>query len=106
MRFSRFYHIQKTLLQYGLDELIPPTWQPWYARSMRKSAFWLHNRYPDYSVGKRLRLALQSLGPVWIKFGQMLSTRRDLLPADIADELARLQDKVDPFPGEQAQQFI
>ena len=106
MRFSRFYHIQKTLLQYGLDELIPPAWQPWYARSMRKSAFWLYNRYPDYPVGKRLRLALQSLGPVWIKFGQMLSTRRDLLPADIADELARLQDKVDPFPGEQAQQLI
>ncbi|WP_290612577.1 ubiquinone biosynthesis regulatory protein kinase UbiB [Arsukibacterium sp. UBA3155] len=106
MRFSRFYHIQKTLLQYGLDELIPPAWQPWYARTMRKSAFWLNNRYPDYPVGKRLRLALQSLGPVWIKFGQMLSTRRDLLPADIADELARLQDKVDPFPGEQAQKLI
>ena len=106
MRFSRFYHIQKTLLQYGLDELIPPAWQPWYARSIRKSAFWLYNRYPDYPIGKRLRLALQSLGPVWIKFGQMLSTRRDLLPADIADELARLQDKVDPFPGEQAQQLI
>ena len=106
MRFSRFYHIQKTLLQYGLDELIPATWQPWYARGMRKSAFWLRNRYPDYPIGKRLRLALQSLGPVWIKFGQMLSTRRDLLPADIADELARLQDKVDPFPGEQAQQLI
>lgn len=106
MRLSRFYHIQKTLLQYGLDELIPPAWQPWYARSIRKSAFWLHNMYPDYSVGKRLRLALQSLGPVWIKFGQMLSTRRDLLPADIADELARLQDKVDPFPGDQAQRLI
>lgn len=106
MRFSRFYQIQKTLLQYGLDELIPPTWQPWYARTMRKSAFWLRNRYPADPVGKRLRLALQSLGPVWIKFGQMLSTRRDLLPADIADELAKLQDKVDPFPGEQAQQLI
>ncbi|KKO48467.1 ubiquinone biosynthesis protein UbiB [Arsukibacterium sp. MJ3] len=106
MRFSRFYHIQKTLLQYGLDELIPPAWQPWYARGIRKSAFWLKNRYPDYSIGKRLRLALQSLGPVWIKFGQMLSTRRDLLPADIADELARLQDKVDPFPGEHAQKLI
>jgi ubiquinone biosynthesis protein len=106
VRFSRFYHIQKTLLEYGLDELIPPAWQPWYARAMRNSAFWLRNRYPGYPVGKRLRLALQSLGPVWIKFGQMLSTRRDLLPAEIADELARLQDKVDPFPGEKAQQLI
>jgi len=51
---------------------------------------------------ERLRLALQELGPVFVKFGQALSTRRDLLPADIADELAKLQDRVPPFPGEQA----
>ncbi len=44
-----------------------------------------------------LRLALESLGPIFVKFGQVLSTRRDLLPADIADELARLQDRVPPF---------
>ncbi|MDX3772675.1 ubiquinone biosynthesis regulatory protein kinase UbiB [Chromatiaceae bacterium AAb-1] len=106
MRFSRFYQIQKTLLQYGLDELIPPAWQPWYARALRRSAFWLRNRYPDQPTGVRLRLALQSLGPVWVKFGQMLSTRRDLLPPHIADELALLQDKVASFPGEQAQQII
>ncbi|EJI84456.1 MULTISPECIES: ubiquinone biosynthesis regulatory protein kinase UbiB [Alishewanella] len=106
MRLSRFYQIQKTLLQYGLDELIPAQWQPWYARAARRCLFWLKNRYPEQSVAARLRLALQSLGPVWIKFGQMLSTRRDLLPAELADELAILQDKVSPFPGEQAKALI
>ena len=106
MSFSRFYQIQKTLLQYGLDELIPAQWQPWWAKTARHSMFWLKNQHPDKSVGVRLRLALQSLGPVWIKFGQMLSTRRDLFPPELADELAKLQDKVAPFPGEQAQQLI
>ncbi|QBL08104.1 ubiquinone biosynthesis regulatory protein kinase UbiB [Rheinheimera sp. D18] len=106
MRISRFYHIQKTLLQFGLDELIPAQWQPWYARLFRRSLFWLRNRHPDQPIGVRLRLALQSLGPVWIKFGQMLSTRRDLFPAHLADELAKLQDKVPPFDGAQAQYLI
>lgn len=106
MRISRFYHIQKTLLQFGLDELIPPQWQPWYARLFRRSLFWLRNRHPQQPIGVRLRLALQSLGPVWVKFGQMLSTRRDLFPPHLADELAKLQDKVPPFDGAQAQQLI
>ena len=52
--------------------------------------------------GERLRLALESLGPIFVKFGQVLSTRRDLLPPDVADELARLQDRVPPFPGDVA----
>ena len=52
--------------------------------------------------GERLRLALESLGPIFVKFGQVLSTRRDLLPPDIADELALLQDRVPPFPPEAA----
>jgi ubiquinone biosynthesis protein len=106
VRISRFYHIQKTLLQYGLDELIPPQWQPWYGKVLRHSLFWLRNRHKDKTVGERLRLALQSLGPVWVKFGQMLSTRRDLFPAHLADELAKLQDKVPPFDGKLAQQLI
>ena len=106
MRISRFYQIQKTLLQFGLDELIPAQWQPWYARLFRHSLFWLRNRHADKPVGVRLRLALQSLGPVWIKFGQMLSTRRDLFPSHLADELAKLQDKVPPFDGAEAQKLI
>lgn len=106
MRISRFYQIQKTLLQFGLDELIPAQWQPWYARLARRSLFWLRNQHPQQPVGVRLRLALQSLGPVWVKFGQMLSTRRDLFPPHLADELAKLQDKVPPFDGARAQQLI
>ena len=106
MSFSRFYHIQKTLLQHGLEQLIPPTLLPWWAKLARHSFFWLRNQYPEKSTGERLRLALQSLGPVWVKFGQMLSTRRDLFAPEIADELAKLQDQVAPFPGEAAKQLI
>lgn len=106
MSFSRFYHIQKTLLQHGLEQLIPPTLLPWWAKLARHSFFWLRNQYPEKSTGERLRLALQSLGPVWVKFGQMLSTRRDLFAPEIADELAKLQDQVAPFTGEAAKQLI
>jgi ubiquinone biosynthesis protein len=60
----------------------------------------------DLPRGVRLRRALEELGPVFIKFGQMLSTRRDLLPTDIADELAKLQDEVPPFPQEQSVAII
>jgi ubiquinone biosynthesis protein len=103
---ARLYYITKTLLSYGLDELIPKHKIPWFAKVARGSLFWLRNQHKDKSAGLRLRLALQQLGPVWIKFGQMLSTRRDLLPDDIALELAFLQDKVEPFAGELAQEII
>lgn len=56
--------------------------------------------------GERLRLALEALGPVFVKFGQALSTRPDILPPDVAAELAKLQDQVPPFPGEQARQIV
>ncbi|WP_375056206.1 ubiquinone biosynthesis regulatory protein kinase UbiB [Zobellella sp. DQSA1] len=102
----RLYQIGKTLFDYGLDELIPARLQVWPARWARKSLFWLKNRHPDLSRGKRIRLALESLGPVFIKFGQMLSTRRDLLPPDIAEELALLQDRVPPFDGALARKQI
>lgn len=102
----RLYTIGSTLLTYGLDDLIPAQWQPWPARLLRRSIFWLPNRYSDRSRGARLRLALEHLGPVFIKFGQMLSTRRDLLPPDIADELALLQDQVKPFDGYVAKGLI
>ncbi|MCW8109290.1 ubiquinone biosynthesis regulatory protein kinase UbiB [Alteromonas ponticola] len=106
MRIVRLYQINKVLLQHGLDELIPSRWQPWYARSFRKCIFWIRNKHKDESAGIRITLALQSLGPVFVKFGQMLSTRRDLLPPEIANELAMLQDKVKPFSSAKAQQII
>ncbi|AWL13252.1 putative protein kinase UbiB [Saliniradius amylolyticus] len=106
MRLLRLYTINKTLLQHGLDTLIPKRWMPWYARLARRCIFWLRNRHPEQPRGRQARLALQSLGPVFIKFGQMLSTRRDLLPPDIANELALLQDKVPPFDGHHARKMV
>ncbi len=102
----RLYHIGAVLLQHGLDELLPRAWQPWPVRLCRHSLFWLRNRHRQAPRGQRLRLAFEALGPVFIKFGQMLSTRRDLLPPDLAGELALLQDRVPPFPGVLARQLI
>jgi len=103
---SRFYHLNKVFLQHGLDELIP--WQrlPFALKLGRYCFFWLYNRHKDKTQATRLRLCLEQLGPVYVKFGQMLSTRRDLLSADIADELAQLQDNVPAFPSDQAIQLI
>ena len=56
--------------------------------------------------GERLRQALEHLGPIFVKFGQMLSTRRDLLPPDVADELAKLQDNVPPFPSDESARLV
>jgi ubiquinone biosynthesis protein len=106
MQIVRLYQINRVLLEHGLDELLPAKWLPWYARLLRHSIFWVRNKHKGKSQGERITLALQSLGPVFIKFGQMLSTRRDLLPPSIANELARLQDKVPPFPSEAAQSII
>ena len=94
------------MLQHGLDELIPDKWLPWYAKLGRFCFFWIRNKHPDKSQGTRVRLALQTLGPVFIKFGQMLSTRKDLLPPDVAIELAILQDQVEPFDPELAKHII
>lgn len=106
MRLFRLYVIAKTVLQHGLDDLIPKRFMPWYGPVLRHALFWLSNKYPEKSEGERLRLALQSLGPVFVKFGQMLSTRRDLLSQEIADELALLQDRVAPFGSQEAQILI
>ncbi|MEP0177137.1 MAG: ubiquinone biosynthesis regulatory protein kinase UbiB [Paraglaciecola sp.] len=106
MRILRFYQINKVMLEHGLDELIPRKWLPWYAKLCRASLFWLRNKHPDKSQGVRVRLALQTLGPVFIKFGQMLSTRKDLLADDIANELTILQDQVQPFDSDIAQNII
>lgn len=102
----RLYHIVRVLLSYGLDELIPKIRLTLPLRLWRKLLFWLPNRHIGMPLGERLRLALQELGPVWIKFGQMMSTRRDLFPPDIADQLAMLQDRVEPFDGRLARRQI
>ncbi|EIU7614511.1 ubiquinone biosynthesis regulatory protein kinase UbiB [Vibrio vulnificus] len=96
---KRLYRIIKVQLEYGLDDLLPDHQLAKAPRWMRKSLFWLKNQHSEKPLGDRLRLALQELGPVWIKFGQMLSTRRDLFPPHIADPLALLQDQVSPFDG-------
>lgn len=101
---KRLYRIIKVQLEYGLDEFLPDHQLAKAPRLLRKSLFWIRNQHSDKPLGERLRLALQELGPVWIKFGQMMSTRRDLFPPHIADQLALLQDKVAPFDGKLAKQ--
>ncbi len=88
------------LIRYGLNDVITATH---FLRPLR-FLFYLLPRRRDSSapLGERIRLALEELGPIFVKFGQAISTRRDLLPRDIANELAKLQDAVPPFPAEQA----
>lgn len=102
----RFYLIVRVFLTYGLDELIPKMRITLPLRMGRHLLFWMRNKHKDKPLGERLRLALQELGPVWIKFGQMMSTRRDLFPPMIADQLALLQDRVAPFDGALARKQI
>lgn len=96
-RFYRGLFIVWVALRYGLDELVLSSFQkPWLRVVTRIVSF---GRNLDAPRGQRLREALERLGPIFVKFGQVLSTRRDLLPPDIADELAFLQDRVPPFPS-------
>ncbi|WP_038210903.1 ubiquinone biosynthesis regulatory protein kinase UbiB [Xenophilus azovorans] len=94
-RFARGVVIVWVALRYGLDELVLTSFQkPWLRALGRMISV---GRNLDAPRGQRLREALERLGPIFVKFGQVLSTRRDLLPPDIADELAWLQDRVPPF---------
>ncbi|GKT20345.1 ubiquinone biosynthesis regulatory protein kinase UbiB [Acidovorax sp. SUPP3334] len=94
-RFFRGITIVWVVLRYGLDELVLTSFQkPWLRLVARIVSV---GRNLDAPRGQRLREALERLGPIFVKFGQVLSTRRDLMPPDIADELARLQDRVPPF---------
>ncbi|MBD8454236.1 ubiquinone biosynthesis regulatory protein kinase UbiB [Serratia rubidaea] len=102
----RLYFIVRVFLSYGLDELIPKMRLTLPLRFGRRLLFWMPNKHKDQPLGERLRLALQELGPVWIKFGQMMSTRRDLFPPHIADQLTLLQDRVAPFDGALARKHI
>lgn len=99
---TRLYQINRAVIEYGLIELLPKTHIPLSYRLMRLCLFWLKCKHKDKPLAERLRLSLQSLGPIYIKLGQMLSTRRDLLPSVYADQLAYLQDNVPPFCGELA----
>ena len=104
---ARLTRITGTVMRYRLDDLIDPDSVNTEALPTAiRIAWWLspsrwlpHRGTPR---ARRLRLALEALGPVFIKFGQILSTRRDLLPDDFADELANLQDRVPAFPGVEA----
>ena len=101
-QFYRLFRINLVLMKHGLDDLFFAThlFRPFRFLMYLFPWNWVwKNRHPR---GERIRLALEDLGPVFIKFGQMLSTRRDLLPDDIADEMEKLQDAVPPFPGSEA----
>jgi ubiquinone biosynthesis protein len=99
MRLSRLVRILRISVRYRLDTFLTGH------ERVRGLEGTLNAVLPSRELarprGERLRLALEDLGPIFVKFGQMLSTRRDLLPDDIVDELARLQDRVPPFPSEQ-----
>ncbi|MEE4376390.1 MAG: ubiquinone biosynthesis regulatory protein kinase UbiB [Candidatus Competibacteraceae bacterium] len=97
----RLLHINWVLIQHGLDDIVLATHLFRPIRFLRPLLPW-HWMRTHRPRGERIRLALETLGPIFVKFGQTLSTRRDLLPNDIAQELAKLQDRVPPFPGDQA----
>src|SRR4249919_2797407 len=100
---ARLIEIQRVLVRHGLDEFVRAThlYRPLRFLFLLSPWTWAVRRREEPRA-VRLREALQELGPIFVKFGQALSTRRDLLPADIADELAKLQDRVPPFPGAEA----
>ncbi|MEO8599141.1 MAG: AarF/UbiB family protein, partial [bacterium] len=94
-KILRLLKIARVAIRYGLDEIaISGLKVPRTAKVIDTLIFWRDISAPR---GERLRRALEDLGPIFVKFGQVLSTRRDLMPPDIADELARLQDRVPPF---------
>ena len=102
----RLAYINVVLVRHGLDEIVLRTH---LLRPVRFLLYllpwnWMRRSQPPRAV--RLRRTLEDLGPIFIKFGQILSTRRDLLPEDIADEFASLQDRVPPFPGEIAARIV
>lgn len=104
MRLFRLFRIVFVVLSFGLDEfLLSHERVRWLKKPLNALLFMRDTSEPR---AVRLRRALESLGPIFVKFGQMLSTRRDLMPSDIADELAKLQDRVPPFPSKQAIELL
>jgi ubiquinone biosynthesis protein len=99
MKVLRFLRIMMVALRFGLDDILLSHERVRWIRGWTNRALFFRDLSTPRAV--RLRLALEALGPIFVKFGQMLSTRRDLLPPDIADELAKLQDRVPPFATDQ-----
>jgi len=105
-RLSRLLTIYWIVVRFGLDELL---FSSKFARRIKiflylTPGYWLRPKH--LNRGMRIRLALEALGPIFVKFGQILSTRRDLLPEDVALELAKLQDEVAPFSGDAAREIV
>jgi len=102
----RLIHINWVLVLHGLDEIVLKThlFRPVRYLAFLTPSYWLKpNTEPR---GVRIRRALEDLGPIYVKFGQALSTRKDLLPDDVSDELVKLQDRVPPFANEIARSII
>ncbi len=102
----RLIHINWVLVFHGLDEIVLKThlFRPVRYLAFLSPSYWLKRQKEPRGV--RIRRALEDLGPIYVKFGQTLSTRKDLLPDDIADELVKLQDRVPPFGNEIARSII
>src|SRR5437763_11007045 len=98
MRITRLARIVIVALKHGLDEFALGHERTRALRPIVNACLFWRDLSSPRAV--RLRQALEDLGPIFVKFGQMLSTRRDLLPTDIADELAKLQDRVPPFSSD------
>ena len=105
-QFIRIIQINIVLVRHGLEEVIFAIHLFRPIRFLLLILPWHWFRSIDISHGVRIRRTLEDLGPIFVKFGQALSTRRDLLPDDVADELAKLQDRVPPFSGKEARQIV
>jgi len=102
----RLWRVNWVLMRHGLGEIVLAThlFRPMRFIVYFNPFYWTRSK--SVGRGERIRLSLEELGPIFVKFGQVLSTRRDLLPLDIADELAKLQDRVPPFPGAEARAMV
>ena len=100
MRIFRLLKILRVALRFGLDEFLLGHERVRTPRLIVGALLFWRDLSAPRAV--RLRCALETLGPIFVKFGQVLSTRRDLIPSDIAEELAKLHDHVPPFPGAEA----
>ena len=106
-QFLRLIFISRILLRHGLDDIVlnTPIFKPVrFVRFLSPTIF--NKQMRAKPRGERIRQSLEDLGPLFVKFGQILSTRRDLLPNDLAEELAKLQDQVPPFSSELAIEII